>query len=76
MKIKEALEKRENTYHGIYSDVGSILDKFKTEEMVEYFIKELNGESCLRYYLEQQITANEIEKAKVLSEESYDDFSM
>lgn len=41
-----------------------ILDNFTTEELADYYINVLGCESPLRYYLEQQIIASEINKEK------------
>lgn len=63
-KIEDALKSRKSTYHGIYSDIGQVLENFTTSELVDYYITMLGCENCLRYYLEQQIIASEIEKEK------------
>lgn len=63
-KIENAIKNRKTTYNGIYSDVGTVLDNFTTEQLVDYYINVLGCESPLRYYLEQQIIASEIEKTK------------
>lgn len=62
-KIDRAISKRENTYFGIYSDIGTALEKFTTEELAEYYLKRF-GDGGLRYFLEQQIIAAEIAKEK------------
>ncbi len=61
--IDKAIKTRENTYRGIYSDVGCVLDGFTTAELAEYYIQRF-GDGGLRYFLEQQIIAAEISKAK------------
>lgn len=61
-EIQKAIDERETTHYGIYSDIGRVLEKFSTEELAKFYIKE--NESDLRYYLEQQITAREISKEK------------
>lgn len=63
--IAKAIKGRKETYNGVYSDIGVVLDKFSTEELAEYYINELGG-GGLRYWLEQQITANEISKLKAV----------
>ena len=65
-EVEKAIRNRKETYNGIYSDIGMALDKFSTEELVDYFINILGCESSLRYYLEQQIIANEINKSKAV----------
>ena len=63
-EVAKAIKNRKTTYSGIYSDVGTVLDNFTTEQLVDYYINVLGCESPLRYYLEQQIIASEIEKQK------------
>ena len=63
-EVENAITNRKTTYNGIYSDVGTVLDNFTTEQLVDYYINVLGCESPLRYYLEQQIIASEIEKTK------------
>lgn len=65
-EIAKAIRNREETYHGIYSDIGCVLDNFTTEQLTDYFINILGCESSLRYYLEQQIIAAEINKEKAV----------
>ena len=65
-KVEKAIKNRPTTYNGIYSDIGHALDKFSTAELADYYINVLGCESSLRYYLEQQITANEINKLKAV----------
>ena len=62
-EIDRAISERENTYFGIYSDIGTTLEKFTTEELAEYYLKRF-GDGGLRYFLEQQIIAAEIAKEK------------
>lgn len=47
----------------MYSDIGTVLDKFTTSELAEYYINRF-GDGGLRYYIEQQIIAAEISKNK------------
>ena len=61
-EVEKAINNRTTTYNGIYSDIGHALDKFSTAELADYYINVLGCESSLRYYLEQQITASEINK--------------
>ena len=63
--IDKAIQTRENTYRGIYSDVGCVLDRFTTSELADYYIKRF-GDGGLRYFLEQQIIAAEINKDKAI----------
>ena len=62
-EIDRAISERENTYFGIYSDVGTALEKFTTEELAEYYLKRF-GDGGLRYFIEQQIISAEIAKEK------------
>lgn len=63
--VDKAIQARESTYNGIYSDIGCVLDKFTTAELAEYYIKRF-GDSDLRYYIEQQIIAAEINLIKAI----------
>lgn len=63
-EVEKAIKNRKTTYNGIYSDVGTALDDFTTEELADYYINVLGCESPLRYYLEQQIIASEINKER------------
>ena len=65
-EVEKAIKNRPTTYNGIYSDIGRALDKFSTAELADYYINVLGCESSLRYYLEQQITASEINKLKAV----------
>ena len=65
-KVEKAIQKRPTTHNSIYSDIGLALDKFSTAELVDYYINTLGCESSLRYYLEQQIIASEINKLKAV----------
>ena len=65
-EVEKAIRNREVTYHGIYSDIGCVLDNFTTEQLKDYFINVLGCESSLRYYLEQQIIAAEINNTKAV----------
>lgn len=62
-EVEKAIQNRKKTYNGIYSDIGLVLDKFSTEELVKFYIEKY-GESTIRYFLEQQIISGEINKEK------------
>lgn len=62
-EVEKAIQNRKKTYNGIYSDIGLVLDKFNTEELVKFYIEKY-GESTIRYFLEQQIISGEINKEK------------
>ena len=36
MTVKEAIESREHTYYGAYADIGTVLDNFTTDELIEH----------------------------------------
>lgn len=61
--IDKAIQARKPTYHGIYSDIGCVLDGFTTAELAEYYIQRF-GDGDLRYYIEQNIIAAEINTEK------------
>ena len=64
-EVEKAIRNRKETYNGIYSDVGVVLDKFSTEELVKFYLEKF-GDGGLRYWLEQQIIASEISKLKTV----------
>ena len=68
-KIQEELNARVRTHHGIYSDVGLILEKYTLDDLFRYYIDiVMNGhETTLRAYLEDEISKDEINKEKVLN---------
>lgn len=63
--IDKAIKERACTYRGIYSDVGCALDGFTTAELTEYYMQRF-GDGGLRYFLEQQIIAAEINADKAI----------
>ena len=64
-EVEKAIRNREETYHGIYSDIGTALDRFSTEELAKYYLDRF-GDGGLRYFLEQQIIAAEINSTKAV----------
>lgn len=62
-EIEKAIKNRKATHNSIYSDIGIALDRFSTEELAKYYLEKF-GDGGLRYFLEQQIIANEINKIK------------
>lgn len=64
-EVEKAITNRKTTYHGIYSDIGTALDRFSTEELAKYYLEKF-GDGGLRYFLEQQIIAVEINKLKAV----------
>lgn len=61
--LRLQIANRENTHYGIYHDVGTVLDNFNTFELYFFYTK-LFGEGAARYYFENQIIANEINKKR------------
>ena len=64
-EVEKAIKNRKTTCNGIYSDIGTALDKFSTEELVKFYLEKI-GDGGLRYWIEQQIVASEINKLKRL----------
>lgn len=64
-EVEKAIRNRKETYNGIYSDIGTALDKFSTEELAKFYLEKF-GDGGLRYWLEQQIIASEISKLKTI----------
>ena len=64
-EVEKAIRSRKETYRGIYSDMGTVLDKFSTEELAKYYLEKF-GDGGLRYFLEQQIIASEISREKAM----------
>lgn len=64
-EVEKAIGNRKETYNGIYSDIGTALDKFSTEELAKFYLEKF-GDGGLRYWLEQQIVASEISKLKTV----------
>ncbi|KSV57770.1 hypothetical protein [Acetivibrio ethanolgignens] len=64
-EVEKAIRNRKETYNGIYSDIGTALDKFRTEELAKFYLEKF-GDGGLRYWLEQQIVASEISKLKTV----------
>lgn len=64
-EVEKAIRNRKETYNGIYSDIGTALDKFSTEELAKYYLDRF-GDGGLRYFLEQKIISAEINKLKAV----------
>lgn len=64
-EVEKAIRNRKETHNGIYSDIGTVLDKFSTEDLAKFYLEKF-GDGGLRYWLEQQIVAHEISKLKVV----------
>lgn len=65
-EVEKAIKNRKTTYHGIYHDIGIVLEKFSSEDLLKFCIEKY-GETSLRNYLEQQIIQGEINRQKYLS---------
>jgi hypothetical protein len=52
--IEKKIENRNHTTHGVYHDVGQILESFSLHDLCDY-LASLGSETSTRYYLEQQI---------------------
>lgn len=65
-EIKKLIDNRKKSYHGIYSDIGTALNSVSTKDLIKYFIDEVmhGNDTTIRAYVEDQIIANEINKAK------------
>ena len=61
--LRLQIANRENTHYGIYHDVGTVLDNFNTFELYIFYTK-LFWEGAARYYFENQIISNEINKKR------------
>ena len=65
-EIQNLIDNRENTNHGIYSDMGQILDLLDTEDLIRFFVDvTMNGDDFyLREYLQMRIIEDEINRLK------------
>lgn len=57
--VQSQLTNRKKSHYGIYCDIAIALDKFSCFELYLYCIEKF-GETSIRDYFENQITANEI----------------
>lgn len=63
-RVEKDIRNRKETHYGIYADIGTALDAFSTKDLIDYYMNRLKCEGSLRYYLEQQIIAFEINRLK------------
>ena len=65
-RIRNLIENRTKTHHGIYSDIGTALENVSTADLIRYYIEVVqNGnDGDVRYYVEQQIISGEINKLR------------
>lgn len=61
--VGKKIKQRKSTHYGLYHDIGIILEKISTQDLIQYFIEEF-GENVLRNFIEEQIIANEINKER------------
>lgn len=65
LTVKQAIKNRQHTHYGAYADIGTVLDKFSTDELIDYLRKnEPGGEGSLRGYVESQIIGAQINKER------------
>ena len=62
MDIKEALKNHQHTHYGFDTDIRNVLINFSTKDLIDYYINEIKSEGILRYYLEENIIADEKNK--------------
>ena len=65
-QISDLIHNRENTYSGIYSDLGKVFDKISTEDLIRHFIEVImkGNDFYLRDFIVEKIIATEINKLK------------
>lgn len=65
-EIKIAIANRKQSPHGIYSQVGTVLEPFSTNDLLHYYVEEvMNGyDYCVRDYLVNGIISDLINKLK------------
>lgn len=72
LTVKQAIENRQHTHYGAYADIGTALDKFSTDELIDYLRKnEPGGEGSLRSYVESQIIGAQINRERYSSDYEY-----
>lgn len=64
VKIQKELTSRMRTHHGIYHDVGIILENNSLDDLYRYYLDVVmhGHETTLRAYIEEEITKDEINK--------------
>lgn len=63
--VTDAVENREHTHYGAYADIGKVLDRFTTDELIRHLREnEPGGEGSLRNYVESQITEAQINRER------------
>ena len=46
-EVEKAIRNRKETYNGIYSDIGTALDKFSTEELARFYLEKFGMAACV-----------------------------
>lgn len=67
--VQEAIDNRQYSQYGFYSDVARALEPYSLQEVFDYYTKVLGGVGEMRTILEDKITADEIAKAKYRGEQ-------
>lgn len=60
--IQYNIDNRKETHHGIYHDMGVVLDNYTTLDLVKFYLN--SNESDLRHYVTQGLIAKEIYKVR------------
>lgn len=64
-EVIDAVKNREHTHYGAYADIGEVLDRFTTDELIRHLREnEPGGEGALREYVESQITGAQINRER------------
>ena len=67
--VTDAVENREHTHYGAYADIGKVLDRFTTDELIRHLREnESGGEHLIRNYVESQITEAQIDRERYRDE--------
>lgn len=67
--VQEAIDNRQYSQYGFYSDVARAMEPYSLQEVFDYYTKVLGGAREMRTILEDKITADEIAKAKYREEQ-------
>lgn len=67
--VQEAIDNRQYSQYGFYSDVARAMEPYSLQEVFDYYTKVLGGAREMRTILENKITADEIAKAKYRGEQ-------
>ena len=67
--VQEAIDNRQYSQYGFYSDVARAMEPYSLQEVFDYYTQVLGGAREMRTILEDKITADEIAKAKYRGEQ-------